>query len=88
MKNLTEDKLEEFIRKNKSEFNVYKPAENHEKKFIAKLMIRLRRAFINITPYLIKVIIATVLIWAISLVLEFMFHIPTLWDLAIKLFKK
>ena len=81
MKNLTEEKLEEFIKKNKSEFNIYKPTKNHDKRFMALLMIRLRRAFINIAPYLIKVCVAVVAIWSLSWALWYMFKIPTLWDL-------
>ena len=88
MKNLTEEKLEEFIKKNKSEFNVYKPTKNHDKRFMALLMIKLRRAFINIAPYLVKVAVATVLIWLVTIAIWEWFHLPTLWDLAIEFFKK
>ena len=88
MKNLTEEKLEEFIKKNKSEFNVYKPAKNHDKRFMALLMIKLRRSFINITPYLIKVAVAIVLIWLFTIAIWEWFHLPTLWDIIIDFLKK
>jgi hypothetical protein len=88
MKNLTEDKLEEFIKKNKNEFNIYRPTQEHEAKFMAKLMIRLRRAVISIVPYLIKVAIGVIIIWGISLALWYLFNIPTLWDLFLNLLKK
>jgi hypothetical protein len=88
MKNISEEKLEEFIKKNKSEFNVYKPTKDHDKRFMALLMIRLRRAFINIAPYLIKVAVATVLIWLVTIAIWEWLHLPTLWESAIEFFKK
>lgn len=88
MKNLTDEKLEEFIKKNKGEFNVYKPTKNHDKRFMALLMIKLRRTFINIAPYLIGVSVATVLIWTFTIAIWEWCGLPTLWDLAIEFFKK
>jgi hypothetical protein len=87
MKNITEDKLEEFIRRNKDEFNVYRPEEKHEGKFLVKLTFKLRRVVINIAPYLVKVCVGVVAIWAISLALWYIFKIPTLWDLVINWLK-
>lgn len=88
MKNLTEDKLEEFIKKNKDEFDTYCPEEKHENKFLVMLTFKLRQVVINIAPYLIKVCVAIVVIWTISLTLWYVFKIPTLWDLAVKFFHK
>jgi len=88
MKNLTEKELEEFIMKNKNEFNVYRPSKNHDKRFLALLMIKLRRAFINITPYLIGAAIATILLWVFTIAIWEWFHLPTLWDIIIDFLKK
>jgi cell division septal protein FtsQ len=88
MKNITENQLEEFIKKNKSEFNVYRPTLNHEEKFMVKLVNRMKRVFINVAPYLIKVGVAVMVVWGISLAFWIVFKTPTLWDLVINLFKK
>jgi len=84
----TEEELEKFIKENKDKFNIYRPTENHEGKFMVKLTLRLRRAFISIVPYLIKVGTVTLIIWIISIALEYYFKIPPLWDLVINWFKK
>jgi hypothetical protein len=84
----TEEDLERFIKKNKDKFNVYHPAKNHDKRFMALLMIKLRRAFINIAPYLIGVAIATILLWLVTIAIWQWCHLPTLWDIAIEFFKK
>jgi hypothetical protein len=84
----TNKQVDEFIRANKDKFNVYKPSKNHDKRFMALLMIKLRRAFINIAPYLIGVTIATVLIWLVTIAIWQWYDLPTLWDLIIDFLKK
>lgn len=84
----TEEQLDEFIRTNKDKFNIYKPTKNHDKRFMALLMIKLRRTFINIAPYLIGVAIATALLWLVTISIWQWCNLPTLWDLAIEFLKK
>ena len=63
-----EDPIEKFIRENKDEFGVNAPPENHMGKFLVKLNLRIRH-IISIAPYLIKVAVATVLIFTASLII-------------------
>jgi hypothetical protein len=81
MKNLNDENLEDFIRNNKNKFNVYRPTKGHKNKFLAKLSLKLRQVFINIAPYLIKLSIAIVVIWGISIALWYFFKVPTLWEI-------
>ena len=62
-----EDSIEKFIRENRDNFAAHTQAENHMGKFLVKLNRRVRN-FINIVPYLIKVSIVTILIFASSLI--------------------
>jgi hypothetical protein len=64
--NLTEDSIEEFIKINKDKFDIYRPKSNHEEHFVIKLHKKFQK-IISIIPHLIKVAIATVLIFAISI---------------------
>jgi hypothetical protein len=63
----SEDPIEKFIRENKDEFGNYAPHENHMGKFLTKLNQRIRH-IINIVPYLIKVAVATILIFTLSVI--------------------
>jgi hypothetical protein len=67
MTRLTEDNIENFIRKNKAKFEVYRPPENHFEKFWMKLTFSIRQV-INIVPYLVKAAIATLIITIASVV--------------------
>jgi hypothetical protein len=64
---LNEDTIEDFIRDNKSKFEVYRPPENHSDRFFFKLNYRIRH-IINIVPYLIRVAVATVIIFISSII--------------------
>jgi hypothetical protein len=68
MVKLNEDSIESFIRKNKDKFGVYRPPDNHLEKFLFKLNYRIRE-MINIVPYLIRVALATVIIFIASIVI-------------------
>jgi hypothetical protein len=68
MVRLTEDTVETFIRKNRDKFEVYRPPENHLDKFWFKLNFRIREV-ISIVPYLIRVSVATVLIFIASIII-------------------
>jgi hypothetical protein len=64
-KDLTEEQLEEFIRKNKDKFSEYKINDDHEIKFMTRLQLKVKH-YINITPHLVKVAIITVIIFITS----------------------
>jgi hypothetical protein len=64
---LTPEELEDFIRKNKDKFDVYRPKGNHSYKFLVRLQERLHKIYVSIVPHLIKVAISTIIIFAISL---------------------
>lgn len=63
-----EDPIENFIRQNRDEFDGYSPPEDHTEKFLSKLSQRISH-FISIVPYLVKVAVATVLIFAASILI-------------------
>ena len=63
---VSEDKLEELIKKNKDEFNEYEPEGNHQEHFLIKLANRFKE-FVNIIPYLVRVLIVTVFVFVISI---------------------
>ena len=68
MVKLNEDSIENFIRKNKDKFGVYHPPDNHLEKFLFKLNYRIRE-MISIVPYLIRVAVATVIIFIASIMI-------------------
>ena len=63
--NLSEEELERFIKANKDKLNIYRPTRNHEEHFLIKLAKKFKR-IISIVPYLIRVAIVTVFIFAFS----------------------
>ena len=67
------------------------PSMNHEEKFLRKLQLRAKK-FIDLTPYLIKVAIATILIFASSIFIWYSFMRPdpskTVIENIIEQFKK
>jgi hypothetical protein len=65
MENWNEEKLTEFIKENRDLILKGKPTDAHEIKFMAKLQLRVRH-FIDLTPYLVKVAIVTVIIFVAS----------------------
>jgi hypothetical protein len=64
---LNEENIESFIRENKAKFSVYRPPEGHLEIFLFKLNYRIRH-IISIVPYLIRVAVATVIIFASSII--------------------
>lgn len=66
MKDLNEKNIEEFIKKNRDEIFTDVPKDNHEKKFLYKLELNVKR-FIDLTPYLVKVAIVTIIIFICSI---------------------
>lgn len=64
---LTEDNIEDFIRQNKDRFNwMYPPNNQHEEKFLRKLVNKFKK-FVNIVPYLLRVLIVTIIIFVASI---------------------
>jgi hypothetical protein len=64
--NMTEEELEKFIRDNREKFDSYTLDQYHEDHFLMKLAHRFKK-FISIVPYLIRVSIATVIIFIVSI---------------------
>ncbi len=67
MKEIDENGLEDFIRENKDKFNGCCPNDNHEETFFLKLQSRIKE-YISILPYLVRVAIATVIIFIASII--------------------
>ena len=68
MKKLDENKIENFIIENKNKFSDDIPPNDHEEKFLFRLKLKVRK-YINILPYLIKVLIATIIIFIASIII-------------------
>jgi hypothetical protein len=64
----TEDSIEKFIRENRDKFGNYRLPDSHMEKFLFKLNYRIRH-FISIVPYLIRVAVVTVIIFAASIII-------------------
>ena len=86
MKNLDEEELEEFIRKNKDKFNTYQPEPSHNELFLKKLLRKVREV-ISIVPYLLKVGVATVLIFILSFIVWRFYLSPPLTRVSLKYWK-
>jgi len=63
---LNEENIEAFIKENKDKFDKYYPESNHEQHFIIKLYNKFKK-IINIVPYLIRVFVATIIVFTISI---------------------
>lgn len=61
-----DDFIEIFIREHKNEFDEQFDNNLHEEKFLSKLSKRFKK-FISIIPYLIRVFIITIIIFALSI---------------------
>jgi hypothetical protein len=69
----TEEKLEKFIKENKDALiDGCRPVIGHEGHFLLKLSKRFKK-FISIVPYLVKVLIITVIIFACSIFVWYKF---------------
>jgi hypothetical protein len=86
MKNWEEDELEKFIRDNKGEFDIYQPEPNHNQHFLIKLINKFKEV-VNIVPHLVKVGIATILIFIISFFLWKTYFCPPLTRISLKYWK-
>lgn len=86
MNTLEEQDLEKFIRDNKDEFDVYQPDPRHNQNFLRKLVKRFREV-ISIVPYLVKVGIATILIFILSFFVWKAYICPPLSRISFKYWK-
>ena len=86
MKTREEQELEKFIRDNKDKFDVYQPASNHTQHFLKKLINKFKEV-INIVPYLVKVGIATILIFILSFCIWRIYICPPLTRISLKYWK-
>lgn len=86
MKNLEEEELEKFIRDNKNKFDIYQPKPNHDQHFLNKLIKKFKEV-INIVPYLVKVGVATVLIFILSFLVWRTYISPPLTRISFKYWK-
>jgi hypothetical protein len=86
MKNLQEEKLEKFIRDNKDQFDTYEPESSHNQHFLKKLVNKFKEV-INIVPYLVKVGIATILIFILSFLIWRIYICPPLTRISLKYWK-
>jgi hypothetical protein len=86
MKNLEEEELEKFIRDNKDKFDIYEPESNHNQNFLKKLVIKFKEV-INIVPYLVKVGLATILIFILSFLIWRIYICPPLTRISFKYWK-
>jgi hypothetical protein len=64
--NISEDELEKFIIENKDKFDRYSPKKGSEDRFLVKLIDRFKK-IISIVPHLVRVSIATVIIFIVSI---------------------
>lgn len=85
--NWNEDNIEEFIKANKEKFNI-EPHPFHKISFLKKLRKLVHGTIKSIVPYLVKVSIAVVVVWGLSIAAWWIFKVPTIWDLFIKLISK
>jgi hypothetical protein len=86
MKTWEEQELEKFIRDNKDKFDVHQPEPNHNQHFLNKLINKFKEV-INIVPYLVKVFIATILIFILSFLLWRTYICPPLTRISLKYWK-
>ena len=86
MKIRKEEELEKFIRENKDKFDTYNPEPDHSQLFLSKLFKKFKEV-ISIVPYLVKVGIATILIFILSFAVWRIFLSPPLTRVSLKYWK-
>jgi hypothetical protein len=86
MKIRKEEELEKFIRENKDKFDTYNPEPDHSQLFLSKLFKKFKEV-ISIVPYLVKVGIATILIFILSFIVWRIFLSPPLTRVSLKYWK-
>lgn len=86
MKIRKEEELEKFIRENKDKFDTSNPEPDHSQLFLSKLFKKFKEV-ISIVPYLVKVGIATILIFILSFAVWRIFLSPPLTRVSLKYWK-
>jgi hypothetical protein len=86
MKIQEEEDLEKFIRANKDKFDIYEPESGHNQHFFNKLINKFK-AVINIVPYLVKLGLATILIFIFSFLIWKTWLCPPLTSISMKYWK-
>ena len=86
MKIMQEDELEKFIRANKDKFDTENPEPQHNQLFLSKLFRKFKEV-ISIVPYLVRVGIATILIFILSFAVWRFFLSPPLTRVSLKYWK-
>jgi len=86
MKNWEEEELEKFIRDNKGKFDIYQPEPNHHQHFLKKLINKFKEV-VSIVPHLVKVGMATILIFILSFVVWKTYICPPLTRISLKYWK-
>jgi len=86
MKNLQEEELEKFIRDNKDKFDINEPESDHNQHFLKKLINKFKEV-IDIVPYLVKVGLATLLIFILSFLIWRIYICPPLTRISLKYWK-
>jgi hypothetical protein len=86
MKEWKEDELEKFIRDNKDKFDIYQPEPGHSQHFLKKLINKFKEV-ISIVPYLVKVGVATILVFILSFFIWKAFLSPPLTRISLKYWK-
>jgi hypothetical protein len=86
MKIREEKELEKFIRENKDKFDTYNPEPDHSQLFLSKLFKKFKEV-ISIVPYLVRVGIATILIFILSFAVWRFFLSPPLTRVSLKYWK-
>lgn len=86
MKNWEEEELEKFIRDNKDKFDIYEPESDHNQYFLKKLIKKFKE-IINIVPYLVKVGLATIVIFTLSFLIWRTYICPPLTRISLKYWK-
>jgi hypothetical protein len=86
MKIREEEELENFFRENKDKFDTYNPEPDHSQLFLSKLFKKFKEV-ISIVPYLVKVGIATILVFLLSFIVWKIFLSPPLTRVSLKYWK-
>jgi hypothetical protein len=86
MKIREEEELEKFIRANKDKFDINEPESEHNQHFFNKLINKFK-AVINIVPYLVKLGLATLLIFIFSFLIWKTWLCPPLTSISMKYWK-
>lgn len=76
------EQMHQYYRDHPEARDIAVPEPLHEEKFLQKLGKKIIKVMVNIVPYLIKVFIATLVVWSLSfLIWKLFFHSTNIWML-------